>query len=177
MPDPPLTDQGLKQCLDVLENFPHMASITHVLCSPLRRTLETALFSFQPLYVRGLKAIAWGDLKEWGFGPCNIGAPVDKLQSRMALLPVDLRALAPGWELKEDIKGDRFTRVDLVRKELYSLVKCIRKGHAWKGIPMKQETGRVEILVVSHGSFLSSLMGEDSKFHLSFRCCDPANSY
>jgi hypothetical protein len=147
-----------------------MASITHILTSPLRRTLETAFVSFQPVYDRGLRAITWGDLKEWGYAPCNIGAPVQKLQEQMPCLPLELRALTQGWEHEEDFKGDRVTRAELVRKELYVLAKSTLRGRDWKGIPMK-ETGHVEILIVSHGSFLSSLMGSKGKSQHCFRCC------
>jgi hypothetical protein len=113
-----------------------MDRITHVLCSPLRRTLDTALVSFKPLYDRGLKIVAWEQLREWGKAPCNTGDPLEELKSKMSDLPVDMRLLAEGWENCQDVSGDRVTRAKSVRAELYAFGQAALYGGSWKGISL-----------------------------------------
>ncbi|KAF3928505.1 hypothetical protein ABW20_dc0109587 [Dactylellina cionopaga] len=46
--DPSLTDRGHQECAALAANFPHHFSITKILCSPLKRTVQTTLESFYP---------------------------------------------------------------------------------------------------------------------------------
>jgi broad specificity phosphatase PhoE len=141
--------------------FPHMDDITIIFCSPLRRTIQTALYTFQPLYVRGLKLILWSALREWGNGASNIGSPVFEMEREMAFLPVDLALLNEGWELETDPEEEGAERSNRVRKDLYELGEILLTGGVWKGTAMEKHNGPVHIMVVSHGGFLANVMWAD----------------
>ena len=171
-PDPELTALGMKQCQRAMETFPFMDDIAIILSSPLRRALQTALFTFQPLYIRGLKLIPWSALREWGNGASNIGSAVAEMEKEMAALPVDLRLLNDGWELETDEEEKGAERSNIVRKDLFDLGEILLTGGAWKGIRMKKHAGPVHIMVVSHGGFLANVMWAPGKLpsELSFDC-------
>jgi broad specificity phosphatase PhoE len=156
-----------------MTNFPHMVDITIILCSPLRRTMQTALLTFQPLYARELKLILWPALREWGNGASNIGYPVAEMEREMASLPVDLRLLNEGWELETDSEDEGPERSNRVRKDLYELGEALLMGGTWKDIPMEKHAGPVHIMVVSHGGFLANIMWADGKLssNLLFKDC------
>jgi len=156
--DPVLTQRGFNQCQRLLTAFPHMDDITLVLCSPLRRCMQTALFSFKPVYARGVKCMLWPALREWGNGASNIGYPVEEMEKEMASLPVDLRLLNEGWELEQDLESDGAQRSNVVRRDLYALANTLLVGGVWKGSPLEKHSAPIHILVVSHGGFLSNVM-------------------
>jgi hypothetical protein len=54
-----------------------------------------------------------------------------------------------------------------VKIELCELRKRIPNGNDWKGVPMEQETSRIEILIVSHGKFLSTVVGAEGKLMIA----------
>jgi broad specificity phosphatase PhoE len=64
-----------------------MDKITHILCSPLERSLQTALEGFKPLLERGLVIVAWDKIIEIGPGPCNVGDSLPRLKKKMEGLP------------------------------------------------------------------------------------------
>jgi hypothetical protein len=78
-------------------DFPHMVKITHVLSSPLRRTLETSLVSLTPVFLRGIEIIVWKDLREYGKAPCNDGTPLAMLKEEMKELPIKWSLLKEGY--------------------------------------------------------------------------------
>jgi hypothetical protein len=129
--------------------------------------MQTALFSFQPLYVRGLKLILWSALREWGNGASNIGYPVDEMEKELAPLPVDLRLLSKGWELETDLEEEGAERSNRVRRDLYALGEILLEGGVWKGLPIEKHTGPVHILVVSHGGFLANVMWANGRLSSS----------
>jgi broad specificity phosphatase PhoE len=103
MIDPPLTTHSLRQCLTVREAFESMDKFNYVLCSPLNRTMETCLEAFKPLFEeRGLKIIAWGDLREWDNSTWNQGSSLNELKRKYEGMPVDLSLIKEGWELIQD---------------------------------------------------------------------------
>jgi hypothetical protein len=73
--------------------------------------------------------------------------------------------LSEGWEYNSE--PDRFTRAARVRQDLYSLGQAVSQGGKWKGMEFEayEGEGDVEILIVSHGGFLSSMLGYDRKLH------------
>ena len=52
IPDPLLTPKGKQQCADLSAVFPHHATANLVVASPLRRTVQTASYSFGPTLKR-----------------------------------------------------------------------------------------------------------------------------
>ncbi|TAQ88755.1 hypothetical protein B7494_g2919 [Chlorociboria aeruginascens] len=170
MPDPPLTSRGQQQCLTLLKTFPHFKNITHILVSPLTRTLETLLLGFAPLLgaQRSSPAIAWPELRERGFAPCNVGQKLEVVERMVRGKGIDLSLLSEGWELdgKYEIGPNSIKvkeRVERVKKELMELgVQALRGEEGlWKGIKVGRtnKRGDVEMLVVGHGAFLSRLTG------------------
>jgi broad specificity phosphatase PhoE len=83
MHDPALTQQGYAQCDHLKNVFPRMEKITHMFCSPMIRTIATALIGFDPVFDRGLKVIAWDDLREWGKSLCSTGTSLEILKEAL----------------------------------------------------------------------------------------------
>ncbi|EPS43741.1 hypothetical protein H072_2263 [Dactylellina haptotyla CBS 200.50] len=84
--DPDLTDKGHNQCQTLAANFPYHSRITTVLCSPLKRTIQTTLESFHPAISRladgnpSFKIITNPYVQETGEWECDIGTKVPELQ-------------------------------------------------------------------------------------------------
>jgi hypothetical protein len=74
-----------------------MDKITHIVCSPVRRTLDAALLSFAPLFIRGLQMTVFGSLREFGDSPASTGS-------------------ALGW-VEENVCWTAY-RLDMSRREL-----------------------------------------------------------
>lgn len=59
LPDPQLTPRGAQQCRDLRgylnKNCPLAGEIEVIITSPMRRTIETTLLSFDPLVAGGVK--------------------------------------------------------------------------------------------------------------------------
>lgn len=71
--DAMLTDLGNHQCVTVRNTFPHHNKVSHILVSPLRRTIETGHYCFKPVLDRGVKLIAMPEVVENDARNCNIG--------------------------------------------------------------------------------------------------------
>src|SRR4051812_5310707 len=96
-----------------------MDTITHVLSSPLTRTLETALRCFAPVYARGTKVIAWDQLVELGSAPCNTGAPLAVLKETWKGSPIELGSLRNGYENSSNERSDKDDRLRNIVLTLY----------------------------------------------------------
>ncbi|KAI9845108.1 MAG: hypothetical protein M1837_005112 [Sclerophora amabilis] len=144
MHDPALTPLGEKQCRDLRSSFPYMDSVDLVVASPLRRTLNTALLSFQPhIEKKGLTVIALPDVQETADLPCDTGSEPDILVRDFAGQPVDFGLVEPGW----NIKG--YGKYGFTTKQLTA-----RALRARKWLYARPEK---EIIVVTHGGFLHHL--------------------
>ena len=161
--DPKLTEHGLDQCLFTRKTFPYMANIKYVLCSHMDRTITTTLSAFWPVVGEaGITAIAWDDLREFGHGFNNLGTPLQELVTAHWNMPINFDLLSKGWEFnRHDEERDRDQRCLRVRQDLYRLSQVVIQGGAWKGFMFQPHKGfgKVEILVVSHGAFLSRFLG------------------
>lgn len=83
-----------------------------IVASPLRRTLQTAIYSFQPAIERGVKIVALAELQETSDVACDTGIDVIDLereftgfQSKSKLRTggaavVDLSFVPPDWNKK-----------------------------------------------------------------------------
>lgn len=77
-----------------------------------------------------------------------------------------------GWEEEFLVGGQEMLRhVQEVRRDLFALAKVLIQGGEWKGLRFErwESTRDVEVVVVSHGNFLSDLVGFDRMFLL----CSP----
>lgn len=97
--DPLLTDLGHEQCAKLRDTFPFHEKIDLVTASPLRRTIYTALESFEPVFKTHpeMKLIALPDTQETSDVPCDTGSEPQVLREEFSGKPVDLDLVHEGW--------------------------------------------------------------------------------
>jgi broad specificity phosphatase PhoE len=167
--DPPLTSQGRLQAKALTKTLGASPNITHILCSPLKRTVQTALIGLSPLFSTSRKLIAYPDVREWGSSPCSTGSKMHDLLGKMKgnVENVDVDLVEKDWEVNREDKGSlaRRERVKRVREDLWKLgQETLKNGGKWKGKDVGKSPGSnqdVEIVVVSHAAFLGTLEGTD----------------
>ncbi|KAA8574048.1 hypothetical protein MFRU_001g01310 [Monilinia fructicola] len=176
IPDPSLTDEGIKQAKAARERMAERCAVPDlVLTSPLARTIETTLHIF-PVVNNGSRApqpqiVAYDDLRESGAYLCNVRQDLTVLIDGYSHKGIDFATLSPVVPpIKSVIRTAQ--RSHVVRKEILSIAKIIRQGGGiWKGIyiqgPSVKNVGRyrgsnaskdIHIVVVSHGSFMKHLL-------------------
>jgi hypothetical protein len=104
LPDPELTQLGEQQCAKLKETFPYHSQIELVAASPLRRTIHTALLSFQPVFEahKDFKILCIPEAQETSDVPCDTGSDPAVLQKEFVDrgLPVDISLVHDGWNSK-----------------------------------------------------------------------------
>lgn len=104
LPDPELTQLGEQQCAKLKESFPFHSQIELVAASPLRRTIHTALLSFQPVFEahKNFKILCIPEAQETSDVPCDTGSDPAVLQKEFVDrgLPVDISLVHDGWNSK-----------------------------------------------------------------------------
>lgn len=109
LPDPDLTDLGKQQCAKLQETFSSEQhdKVTHLVASPMRRTIYTCLLGFAPAIARlagngngrgGI--IALPDLQEISLFPCDTGSEVEDLLREFKNGEVDFGRVQEGWNDK-----------------------------------------------------------------------------
>ncbi|EER41618.1 phosphoglycerate mutase [Histoplasma capsulatum H143] len=171
--DPLLTPHGESQCRALSAEFPHHSRIDLVVASPLRRTLYTALLSFEDqIKSKGLKIVALPEIQETSDVPCDVGSDLAVLRKEVEEngMPVDLELVGGDWNSKfcvpglvsggataeQGITGLIFDMAffDIAQKGKWApsaeaIANRAREARRWlKARPEK------EIVVVSHGGFL-----------------------
>ncbi|KAK0100239.1 hypothetical protein ONS95_008203 [Cadophora gregata] len=163
--DTNLTPHGQEQSRALITSFPHASKIKYVLCSPLRRTINTALIGFPSVYARGVQCILYEELREFGQAQCNTGSTLLKLRENFKEINtgvVNTDLLYGGWEwLHENGSAAKRERIVKVKKALKEFESVVVNGGPWKGMVFMPHYGEndVEVLVVSHGGLLCQLMG------------------
>ena len=72
-----------------------------IVASPIKRTIYTALLSFEETIKRkDLRIVALPELQETSDLPCDIGSSPEFLAREFKGKPVDLSLVQPGWESK-----------------------------------------------------------------------------
>ncbi|KAK2871843.1 hypothetical protein FQN49_002768 [Arthroderma sp. PD_2] len=141
--DPLLTPHGEGQCRTLQANFPYHSQIDLIVASPLRRTIYTALLSFENIIQeRGLKIIALPEIQETSDVPCDTGSDLTDLKKEIEEkgLPVDLSLVPEDWNDKTKEKWSANAKSVTVRA---------REARRWlKARPEKH------IAMVSHGGVL-----------------------
>ncbi|THV52350.1 hypothetical protein BGAL_0081g00010 [Botrytis galanthina] len=159
--DPLLTPHGKTQCLRLRTQFAHLHP-QHILCSPLRRTLQTALLGLSPR--TRIPITVDPDLREYGSVPNCTGTAVAELKRKhegVVGMKVDFGRVEEGWERNRERDGGfvegRWRRSREQRERSYRVLKRLwelgREG-------LERSEGDVEILVISHGEFLHGLTGD-----------------
>ncbi|KAH8705071.1 histidine phosphatase superfamily [Talaromyces proteolyticus] len=105
LPDPELTQLGEQQCAKLRDSFPNHSKIELVAASPLRRTIRTALLSFQPVFEahKDFKIVCIPEAQETSDVPCDTGSDPAVLQKEFvdSGLPVDISLVKDGWNSKQ----------------------------------------------------------------------------
>ncbi|AEO64015.1 uncharacterized protein THITE_2109686 [Thermothielavioides terrestris NRRL 8126] len=157
LPDPDLTPLGREQCAQLQRTFPLHAQVTHIVASPLRRTLYTALLSFAPVLTSSDKQVtAVPDLQEVAPLPCDIGSSPQALAVEFGPAgQVDLRLVTEGWNDKESAGSPYVPTVEKLEARA-------RRARVWMrelGRRFEAENPGVDahIVAVTHGGFLHFL--------------------
>lgn len=152
LPDPALTDLGKQQCADLQRAFPYHDRITHVVASPIKRTLWTALLAFGPaIAAKNLKVIALPEIQETSDLPCDTGSDRAELEREFAGQPVDLSRVEDGWNSK---KGRWAATPEAVAERARVARVFLRE--------LAGEDG--EVVVVTHGGLLHTFTQDWSGF-------------
>lgn len=146
-PDPDLTPKGEEQCATLQANFPYHDKVTHLVASPMRRTLRTCLLSFSPEVKAGKRVIALPEIQEVSTLPCDIGSDPDVLSRDFDSAQVDLGLVKEGWNDKSS--GTPWAPT------IKSLEDRARKARVWlRELGEGGDNGDSHIVVVSHGGYL-----------------------
>ncbi|KAI9046308.1 uncharacterized protein KD926_004146 [Aspergillus affinis] len=141
--DPLLTDLGNEQCRQLRGAFPYHDKIELVVASPLRRTMYTALQSFEPFFKANpdKKLILLPDTQETSDVPCDTGSEPEDLKREIEEkgLPVDLQYVTEGW-------NDKVGRYAPTNEAITNRARDARR---WL-----KERPEKEIVLVTHGGFL-----------------------
>ncbi|KAE8445115.1 hypothetical protein EG329_013717 [Mollisiaceae sp. DMI_Dod_QoI] len=159
LPDPTLTPLGESQCRELSLDFPHASKITHLVASPLRRTIYTTLFTFPSLICESHKVIALPELQETSDMPCDTGSDLSALVSEFSVGKyagaVDLSLLDKSWNNKKGkflpIASAIEDRALDARKILRELGEQFLRERAKQG---KEGDEEVHMVVTTHGGFL-----------------------
>ncbi|KAL4804471.1 histidine phosphatase superfamily [Aspergillus unguis] len=143
IPDPSLTDLGNEQCTQLRDSFPYHKNIDLIVASPLRRTMYTALQSFEPVFKANpnLKLILLPDIQETSDVACDTGSDPSVLRKEIEEkgLPVDASLVKDGW----NVKTGRYAPTNAAVGER------ARDARRWL-----KERPEKEIVMVSHGGVL-----------------------
>jgi len=156
LPDPELTQLGEEQCAKLKESFPYHSQIELVAASPLRRTIHTALLSFQPVFEahKDFKVICIPEAQETSDVPCDTGSDPAVLKNEFVDrgLPVDISLVHEGWNSKQ---GKWSPQIGALRNRAREVRQWLRAR------PEKQ------IVLVTHGGLLHYLTEdwEDSSLY------------
>jgi broad specificity phosphatase PhoE len=150
LPDPSLTALGETQCEGLREVFPYHDKVTHLVASPLRRTIYTCLLGFAPEVKSGKKIIALPELQETSALPCDTGSDPTKLQEEFGneqwKETVDLSLVHEGW-------NDKSANTRWAPSASKIEVRA-REARRWlRNLGMKSGAD-AEIVVVTHGGYL-----------------------
>lgn len=157
--DPTLTDLGKSQCLTVRNQFPHHCKVSHILVSPLFRTIETGYHCFKPAVDRGVKITAMPTVTANAADGCNRGhAPEEIIAWAKKTFGSDVldeqsfRWLVPYWYEKSE---GLYENNDAKLRMRASVARQIIQGYA------NSAGDDAHIVVVSHWEFLPYLVGDN----------------
>lgn len=116
----------------------------------MRRTINTALLSFEDVIARGVKVQAMDVLQNWDSSPNGTGMDKSYLHDHFSE-QVDFAKVEDGWNVKPSGKW------------AYA-------NHHWRFSTLKQalkdlrsSTNLVEVAIVTHGSFLNTFTSKDGR--------------
>ncbi len=146
--DPDLTPLGETQCAALRDHFPYHDKVTHLVASPMRRTLRTCLLGFSPEVEAGKKVVALPEIQELSNLPCDIGSEPEVLAKDFDTSKVDLSLVKKGWNDKS--QGSPW------EPTIKSLEARAKKARVWLRdlAAQSKDAEDVHVVVVSHGGFI-----------------------
>ncbi|TVY32078.1 putative phosphatase [Lachnellula subtilissima] len=149
IPDPSLTPLGESQCATLAQTFPHHALITHLVASPLRRTIYTCLLSFPNEVASGKKVLALPELQETSDLPCDTGSEPKKLVEEFGKDgKVELGLVDEGWNSKKGKWSPSASAIEARAREARLYLRTL-------GTEAAAKTNEDQhIVVVTHGGYL-----------------------
>jgi broad specificity phosphatase PhoE len=150
LPDPSLTALGESQCEALRKVFPYHGKVTHLVASPLRRTIYTCLLGFTAEVKSRKKIVALPELQETSDMPCDTGCDPAKLQEEFGngqwKGAVALSLIHEGW-------NDKSANTKWAPTASKIEVRA-REARRWLRDLGMESNGHAEIVVVTHGGFL-----------------------
>lgn len=150
LPDPDLTPFGVFQCKELQKTFPYHDRVTHLIASPMRRTIYTCLLGFEQEVKSGKKVVALPELQETSDAPCDTGSDPSKLKAEFDSEPwrgdVDLSLVHEGWNNKS-----YYTKW---APEAHKIEARAKEARIWLrelGLKYGEDA---DIVVVTHGGYL-----------------------
>ncbi|KAF6819306.1 phosphoglycerate mutase family protein [Colletotrichum sojae] len=145
--DPLLTDLGKQQCADLRAAFPHHDRLTHLVASPLRRTLETCLLGFSTDEAPKNKVISLPELQEVSDAPCDTGSAIAEVEPEFRERGVDFSRVPEDWTEKQSEKSPwepTLAKLEVRAREARRKLREIAAGGG-------------DVVAVTHGGFLHFL--------------------
>ncbi|RYO79429.1 hypothetical protein DL766_006867 [Monosporascus sp. MC13-8B] len=143
--DPSLTPRGKMQCQNLALQFPYRDRVAHVVASPMRRTIETALLGLGAVLAQGKKITPLPELQEVNSSPSSTGSPADTLRAEYGDA-VDLSRLDNDWYRKGS--NTEFTP-NPAKVEARA-----RRARVWLRELAHTVAADAHIVVVTHGEFV-----------------------
>ncbi|KAI0596107.1 phosphoglycerate mutase-like protein [Biscogniauxia sp. FL1348] len=144
MQDPGLTEEGEAQSYQLRDTYPFMDKVSHVVSSPARRAVATALIAFDPAVTNGKKVILLPDLQETGVKPSDTGSAPKRLEA-LFKPHVDLSHLSERW-YRRDPDSDYYPDVGKVEARA-------RRARLFLRRLARAAPDDAHIAVVTHGGF------------------------
>ena len=155
IPDPYLTPTGKEQCAALRASFPYHDRLTHLVASPMRRTLQTCEQSFRPAVdAKGLKVVAQPLVQEVSTLPCDVGSEPEVLAAEFKEW-ADISAVPKGWNDKTSPGSPWAPKVDALEERAKKARVWLRDlGRKWVA---EGKGESADIVVTTHGGFLHFL--------------------
>lgn len=142
--DPGLTKVGEEQCAAFAASFPFHGKLKHVIASPMRRAIHTAILAAAA--PNGLQVQAWDVVQETSDAPNDIGSDAETLRNIFGSA-VDLNKTRKGWNVKDE--------ASVFEPQWDKLL--ARTREARQALRSLAGEGDDHIVVVSHGGVLHFL--------------------
>ncbi|KAI0405680.1 histidine phosphatase superfamily [Xylaria palmicola] len=156
--DPSLTATGAEQAVALGLGFPHTASVSLFISSPMRRAIQTALLAFGHLMpAQDARLALVPELQESSARPSDTGSPPAELLAEFGDKVVDTSLLADDWFLK-DASTSYGARDQAKVAERARLARLHIRGLA-QGLADDEH-----IVVVAHSGFIKHLIQGAPKF-------------
>ncbi|RYP79901.1 hypothetical protein DL769_002734 [Monosporascus sp. CRB-8-3] len=145
--DPKLTPLGEEQCAQFCREFAHHAKLTHLVASPLQRTVETCHGCFRQAVEAGKRVILLPELQETSDDPSGIGMDAADLEREYGAGLVDASRVEPGWNDKRPHTrwAMDVAKIEARAREARVLLRELARGAG---------DDDAHLAVVSHGTFL-----------------------